>query len=314
MKAFRNKDAPFVSGADEAGRSALLRRAAEAGPGYRGIRTPLQAEDAQALASELESAGVSPPPYLRTATLWIDRRAKLFEAGEFPDKGVTVTAEDLGRLAAGFTLPVPILIEHAESPLAIGYLTDVEATGNELFGNLALTEEANSLIDRSGARSLSLGLDRDFTRICEVSLVRNPRVPTARLFASDLRFWTDLADSEVDWRVRCRELESRLNRREAERKVASLVAQGRLTPAQSEYAAALFMAGGSIEFDGRSQPIALLAEKLIEKGPTLSLYSELTPTSGEASNSLFLPEEVEFYRRHFPDVSLDLIAARQTGK
>ncbi len=45
---------------------------------------------------------------------------------------------------------MPLLIEHATSPLELGYLTSVEADGGELFGTVALSAEANVLIEKSG--------------------------------------------------------------------------------------------------------------------------------------------------------------------
>lgn len=312
MNEFRNKDAlpPVAEGAV---RTALLRRAAEAGPGYRGVRSPLNSESARALAAEIAILGEAVPAYLESPTKWVDRRAKLFEAGDFPDKGVSILPDDLRRLSEGFDLPVPILIEHAESPLELGFLTQVEAVGNELFGNLALSEEANALTNRSGAKSLSLGIDRAISRICEVSLVRNPRVESAKMFGAEIRFWVELEVGVPDWEMRFREMESKAAREEATRKVEALIAEGKLVPAQAEFAAALLTAGGNIEFDGDRRPVANLVSELLDRQPKFSLYSELAPERGSSSESLFLPEELEFYRKHFPDVSLDVIAARKRG-
>lgn len=133
----------------------------------------------------------------------VRREAKLFEAGDYPDKGVTVLPEDLADLAARFQRPVPILIEHTDSPLALGFLESVRADGTELFGTVALSEEANCLIEQSGADSLSLGLSPDLREIQEVSLVRHPRVPSARLFAGPI-FHTKLPTrkTEADWQAR----------------------------------------------------------------------------------------------------------------
>ncbi|RYG24586.1 hypothetical protein EON82_10240, partial [bacterium] len=88
---------------------------------------------------------------------WVQRRAKLFEAGEYPDKGILVTDEDLIALAEGFSRPVPVLIEHAQSPLELGFLTAVERSGKDLFGTVSLSQEADALVRKSGARGLSLG-------------------------------------------------------------------------------------------------------------------------------------------------------------
>ncbi len=315
---------------------ALLRRAAEAGPGYRGRREDAGSIDRAALAAALEAQGETPPAYLGSSPRWIDRRAKLFEAGEYPDKGVSITREDLASLCAAFDLPVPILIEHAKSPLEIGFLTQVEAVGDELFGNLALTEEADALIRTSGARSLSLGLSRDLARIQEVSLVTSPRVASAQMFGGEIRFWARLepivetngteethgspaADpsssfqGDFDWRARFHALSARVERDMAEQKLEAWVREGRILPSQVPFARALMAIPETIDFDGESRPVHQLLIAMLERQPPHGLFSETAPTLSPSSASLFLPEEAEFYRRHFPDVSLDVIAARKFG-
>ena len=72
------------------------------------------------------------------STAWVTREAKLFEAGAYPDKGIEVSEEDLTALVEGFAAPVPLLIEHAESPLQMGFLTSVVRKGRELLGRLSL--------------------------------------------------------------------------------------------------------------------------------------------------------------------------------
>jgi hypothetical protein len=237
---------------------------------------------------------------------WIERRAKLFEAGDYPDKGVTVTPEHLRALASGFSRPVPLLIEHAESPLEMGCLKEVSCEGHELFGTVALTPEADSLVERSGARSLSLGLAPDLSSIREVSLVRNPRVQSARLFGGEVTFVGSVEPSDLasEWR--------RLDEAKAEREVDDLLRKGRLVPAQARFAKALLLSRDTIEFDGRSQPLRGLVLALLERQPKLNLFAELTPApQSDHSQHLMLPEEADFYRRHFPEVSLDEIAKRR---
>lgn len=304
---------------------ALLRRAAEAGPGYRGRREAASLESQTALAAEIAQSGESPPAYLGAHANWVDRRAKLFEAGDYPDKGVTISASDLRNLVEAFDLPVPVLIEHAQSPLEIGFLTQVEATGHELFGNLALTEEADALIRKSGARALSLGLSRDLGKIQEVSLVKVPRVPSAKLFGGEIRFWSALElrpeetapapeDARGDWRTKFHELSARVDAELAERKIEQWLHEGRLFPAQAPLARILMQTPGSIDFDGESRSVPQLVAEFMERQPPHRLFSELAPAGPAGSEALFLPEEAEFYRRHFPDVSLDVIAARKIGK
>lgn len=309
MNEFENKDlAPPPEGPQF--RSELLRRAAEAGPGYHGRRFELSREQAVSLASELRACGEEVPPYLTGETKWIDRRAKLFEAGEYPDKGVTITVSDLRKLVEGFDMPVPVLIEHAETPLEIGFLTQVESQGGELFGNLALTEEANALVEKSDARALSLGLSKDLSQIREVSLVRKPRVKTAKMFADEICFWCEL-ESNDDWKTRFQELSKKIERDYAAKKVDEWLEKGKLFPAQAEFATAILQAEQTIEFDGHSRPVHELLIAMIEKRPPHGLFSEIVPGSSPNANAHFSPEEAEFYRKHFPDVSLEAIASRQ---
>jgi len=289
----------------------LRRQAAELGPGYQGRRREASRTERAALIAEFRSQGESPPPYLDIEPTWIERRAKLFEAGDYPDKGVTVTPRDLDRMVENFDLPVPILIEHAESPLELGFLTSVTAEDGELFGVLSLTEEAHALIERSGAKSLSVGLSADLGVIREVSLVRNPRVPSAQMFNDQLCFQIDV-DLPVDWRAKY-EAAIAAQRHDATRdRVHHWVASGKITPAQAPYARALLDQESGVQFDGDLVPIRDLVEKLIASQPCHAMLGEVAPQPAEdASSVLMLPEEVAFYRKHFPEVSLESIAQKR---
>lgn len=322
---------------------------------------------------------------------WIERRAKLFETGNFPDKGVRVSMEDLAALAASFKGPVPVLIEHSDSALQMGFLTRVEALGDELFGTVALTKEANELLEASGAKSLSLGLSTDLSEIREVSIVRNPRVADAELYSGfcfcgefddardtrcvmgdpdfaqrhegehgatkgaseDSEFGgvtksgqpgtpiprplppiptaskqgegeSPLADepltdspsqpfsvSSAD--TRFQNLKDEVRRGEAQRTVEGFVRAGRICPAQVPFAEAMLQAEDVIQFDGESRPIRQLLIAMIERQPPMQLFSAAVPenVSVDSGAAKLLPEEAEFYRKHFPDVSLEEIAARK---
>ncbi len=247
-------------------------------------------------------AGIEPP----NPDAWIERRAKLFHAGDFPDKGLTITHETLVALVSSFSEPVPVLIEHAESPLELGYLTSVEASGDELFGTISLTPEANALVERSGARGLSLGLNGDLNAIREVSLVRNPRVADARLF------FAGALDSGVNWQEQYEHLERQVRQETAEREARSLMQLGKLTPAQMPFAVALLQSDDHVTFGGKKAPVGRLVRQLIDVQPGIPMFRELAPeATQEAAANLLLPEEAEFYRRYFPGVSLDQIAAKR---
>lgn len=245
---------------------------------------------------------------------WIERRAKLFEAGAYPDKGVTVTTEHLALMEANFGGPVPLLIEHEESPLELGFLSAVEAIDDELYGTVRLTPEANALVERSGASSLSLGLSPELDRIREVSLVRRPRVADARLF-SGVCFEATLepGPAREDWAARYAALEAQVRTESAQRQADALVKSGRLTPAQVPFAVALLGTTDTVTFGGSTVPVGNLVLRLLEARPAVTLTQEVAPAPPltDFSNVLMLPEEAEFYRRYFPDISLDQIAAKR---
>ena len=223
----------------------------------------------------------------------------------YADKGVTVSPDDLAALQAGFAGPVPVLVEHAESPLELGFLTEVAAVGSELFGTLALSPEASALIERSEARALSIGLTPDLRSIREVSLVRFPRVADARLF-DGVRFDCALP---VPLSHRCRALESELLEAKVRREVEELIRQGRLTPAQAQFAEALLRSPDLVAFDGGSQPVRLLVLHLLRSAPTSRRFEAQAPDPAvDLSSPLLMPEEAAFYRRYFPDVPLEQIA------
>lgn len=247
-----------------------------------------------------------------SATKWVVRRAKLFEAGDYPEKGLVVTAENLKEIERNFTKPVPVLIEHSSSPLELGYLTQVSAEGNELFGALQLSPEANALIETSGAKSLSLGLSKDMRSIREVSLVQKPRIADAQIYSDDYVWFT--ADvPEVDWKEHFDQLSRRISAQHAEEMASQYVEQGKLLPSQVDFAVAMFKHNAVIEFDGDSVPLQKLLIAMLDNTPPHMLFQEQAPNAAaDSANYLMLPQEAEFYRRYFPDVSLDQIAQRKT--
>lgn len=287
----------------------LLRQAAELGPGYHGARRAASRTEREAVREQLKAFGATVPAFMDATHEWIERRAKIFEAGEYPDKGVSADEETLAGLAKNFDLPVPVLIEHADSPLELGYLTKVEAIGTELFGTVALTPEANALVERSEARALSVGLSSDLSEIVEVSLVRNPRVQSARLFTFGSLAPLTMEKPDV-WRERYEKLRRDVLDDDADKQLKGLVNAGRLTPAQVPFAKAILTAEGVIEFDGESRPLRQLLIAMIERQPPHQFFGEIArQPAQDGGRQLMLPEEVAFYERHFPGVSLDSIAS-----
>ena len=113
----------------------------------------------------------------------IEREAKLFEAGSYPDRGIDVSEEDLDRIIAN-TSEAPVRIEHSVTPFdgALGVLKSVYRKGKELFGRLCFTQAAWELIKAADAKRLSVAILKDKSGIAEVSLVREPRVADAAVF------------------------------------------------------------------------------------------------------------------------------------
>jgi hypothetical protein len=283
--------------------------AASLGPGYRGNRADLSDEDRAQRARELLAIWVErqlgePPEYLVRLSegqlaQWVERRAKLFEIGEYEDKGLVVREEDLQRLAQNFEFPVNVLIEHVENPLRLGYLTSVEALGPELFGTLALTPEANRLLETSGAHALSLSVSRDLDRIYEVSVVGNPRVQSARLFCEN--FLDTASPRRASKEL---ELEKQLREREAREFVESLVRSGHVPPSAREAAIALLF---SADDEARDKVV-----QFMESLPPIYFAGELVPGT-RGSFPAATPEEIEFYKRAFPDMAVEEILKRRSS-
>jgi hypothetical protein len=115
----------------------------------------------------------------------VEREAKLFEAGSYPDKGLDVSEEQLQTLVDSFTTPVPLMVEHLSQGWQIGHLKALWRRGKELFGRLALLPEAEALLKRLGIRGISVAVTPDVKRIVEVSVTATPRVADARLLSAN---------------------------------------------------------------------------------------------------------------------------------
>lgn len=115
----------------------------------------------------------------------VERECLLFEAGSYPDKGVTLSEDDLRTIAANSAATIPVKIEHlAESPFdsALGVMTRLRVIGSQLWGTLRQPIEAWRFAQRAGAKALSVALDVAGRRIVETSFVRHPRIANAQVF------------------------------------------------------------------------------------------------------------------------------------
>lgn len=114
----------------------------------------------------------------------VEYSAKLFEAGEYPDKAFAVSPAELEAAAAAFT-PVDNNLEHSPSILdgKLGKLVSVAARGKELFGRVQIPRWLKAAVGDNPIR-VSLEWDRHSKRIVGNALVLNPRIPDAQLIAA----------------------------------------------------------------------------------------------------------------------------------
>lgn len=116
---------------------------------------------------------------------FVYRRGKLFEIGNFVDKQFQLDKSELLAAVEAFTAPVPVDMEHIESPLSgkLGELVSVEASddGTELHGIVALPKWLDNVLDE---RKVSTTWLRDKKILTGLALVRNPRVSDAALMAA----------------------------------------------------------------------------------------------------------------------------------
>lgn len=115
------------------------------------------------------------------------REAKLFEAGEYPDKGLTVTESDLDAMVSAFTTAVPVRVQHGESPWdgKMGRVVEIWREGKELMGKIAWPSSVWAFLCAMGTKKLSVGLNK-LKQLVEVSVVDVPRVLTAQAFGDSM--------------------------------------------------------------------------------------------------------------------------------
>lgn len=230
-------------------------------------------------------------------TEMIERDAKLFEAGSYPDKGIEMSEDDLDALAAG-TSQVPIRIEHTTTPFdgALGVLKSVYRKGRELFGKLCFTKSAWDLIKEANAKKLSLAIRKDKAGITEVSLVREPRIADAAVFSAG-----DTVQMDVDLALESFESEqptaaftlspdsdSERFRRELAEKDAQVMLDelkraGKIVPASEVFARAILRTDDSsvITFGDQPTPVSQIFRWFLDSQPNVIEFSELAAAESD---------------------------------
>ena len=201
-----------------------------------------------------------------------ERPARLLEAGEYPDKALSLTESDLDAIVSRFTAGLPVKVEHMDSPLdPLGRVQRVWREGNALLGVLAFPEDLAGFLRRRGAAKLSVGLSREPLALLEVSLVLKPRVASAA-FMGDGSFSGDALSAEI---VRLR---AALSAREADAQVALFKAQGRIVPASESAARALLSSGEtSVLMADGAEPVSSVFRRFLAAQPPVVLLGETAP-------------------------------------
>jgi len=221
----------------------------------------------------------------------VERDAKLFAAGSYPDRGIEISEEDLDRMAESHQV-VPIKVEHADSPLDLGMVTKIWRAGKDLFGRLVFTAPAWALVQASGAKGLSAAVKRDKSGLVEVSLVRRPRIADAVVFGADavefefeIEGGEEVADTNAaEFSRRIADLEGELRSRDVDSHVESLKRAGKLAPAGEELARVLLSAGDGqvVTFaDGSEKPVAETFLAFLDAQPKVIEFSELADGAKE---------------------------------
>jgi hypothetical protein len=195
----------------------------------------------------------------------VRRPARLFVAGQYPDKGVAISPEDIAGIVARFNeagTPVPVLTEHQaglHDPL--GQVVALHVEGGELWGMLCFSEGTDAHLRERGITRCSVGLvrpDEGGFALKEVSMTERPRVPGAGLLTPE----------------------------QVGEKVAEFRAAGKLTPAMETPLRRLLAAPAVLTFDdGTALDVTRETLALLSALPIVQPRGGAVP--GSAATALF---------------------------
>jgi hypothetical protein len=111
-------------------------------------------------------------------------RGKVFEVGDYPDKGFALTEEEADAAVAAFA-PVENDLEHEATILSgkLGKLRSVVRQGKELLGEVTIPKWLHEAVGKEPIKA-SLAWARDAKKIVGNALVLHPRVSDAQLQAA----------------------------------------------------------------------------------------------------------------------------------
>ena len=245
-----------------------------------------------------------------------ERVARLLEAGDYPDKGLHLTEDDLDAIVARFSEGVPVKVEHVDSPLdPLGHVKRVWREGSALLGTLAFPDDLAAFLRRRGAAKLSVGLQRDPLLLREVSLVLKPRIvgavlmgvsapaPRPALDPAPLLRGAASGRGESEGASEVARLRAELTRRDVETQIAAFKAQGRLVPASEPAARALLAAGVEAvvtlsEGGGEGgEPVALVFRRFLEAQPPVVSFGEAAGGDWRAAHGFTHDEHMFLSKR-----------------
>ena len=163
-----------------------------------------------------------------------ERDAVLLECCDLPDKGLTLSEGDLDGIVSRFTEPVPLKLEHIDTPLGdLGTVQRIWRDGKQLLGQIVLRADVAGLVRARGCKGLSCGLSRAPLSLAELSLVLKPRVQAAVMLSAD-----DQAELV--------QLRAQVVQQRVDGQIADLKRAGKITPA-TEAAARVLLSAGDAE-------------------------------------------------------------------
>lgn len=122
---------------------------------------------------------------VRTVGQRVFKKGKIFQCGDYPDKGVSVSVEELRAGNESFA-PVPLNIEHWHSVLdgRLGELIAVEfADDGSVFGLISIPKALDDLLEGEQL-PVSIEIKHDTLAIVGLAFAKFPRVPDAAVFAA----------------------------------------------------------------------------------------------------------------------------------
>lgn len=231
----------------------------------------------------------------------IERDAKVFEAGEYPDKGITITESDLDVIVKEFE-SVPVMVEHTATPLdPIGMVKSIWRNGRSLFGRLAFPQEIAAFIEKRGIKKLSAAFTRSPLRLAEISIVVSPRVADAALFNDDEKSVLGVNEGMKIDETGYRQMQAEINdlrfsmkQKEVEDRLTALKAAGKVVPASESYAREILLKGdGKIAFADSILTVSELFDRFLEAQPQVVTFGESAIVEANGCEASLSPEDEE---------------------